>query len=240
MKREYTNLVRFFLDELIPPILRDNKYLMYPIFYYWFKGKYISEIMEFKRNAYSFSSDEYSNFYKKISNRADDRPTDMNMESINHIINNLDESLTTLLDVGCGRGFLLSQIRQKKNFDLTGCEIHNGLKEPDIKFQSGFVEHLPFADKSFDIVICTHTIEHIIDLDRALSELKRVARKQLIIVTPRQKYFYYTLDLHVNFFPISEALCHQIGIKNYSCSDIGGDWVYIADLNYHPVTLAVS
>ncbi|WPR77790.1 class I SAM-dependent methyltransferase [Algoriphagus sp. NG3] len=203
---------------------------MYPIFYYWFKGQYINEIMDFKKKVYSFSSDEYSYFYKKISNRADDRPTDMNMESIDHIIKNLDVNQNTLLDVGCGRGFLLSQIRQKKNFDLTGCEIHNGLKDSDIKFKSGFVEQLPFPDKSFDIVICTHTIEHIIDLEKALTELKRVAKKQLIIVTPRQKYYYYTLDLHVNFFPIAESLCNQIGIENYSCKDIGGDWVYVAEL----------
>lgn len=230
MKREYTNLVRYFLDELIPPILRDNKYFMYPIFYYWFKGQYISEIMDFKKKVYSFTPAEYSDFYKKISNRADDRPTDMNMESIDHIIDKLDVNLNTLLDVGCGRGFLLSQIRQKKNFDLTGCEIHNGLKDPDIKFKSGFVEQLPFPDKSFDIVICTHTIEHIIDLERAINELKRVAKKQLIIVTPRQKYYYYTLDLHVNFFPIAESLCHTIGIENFTCKDIGGDWVYVAEL----------
>lgn len=230
MKREYTNLIRFFLDELIPPILRDNKYFMYPFFYYWFKGQYISEIMEFKKKVYSFTSAEYSDFYKKISNRADDRPTDMNMESIDHIINSLDTNLSTLLDVGCGRGYLLSQIRQSSNFDLTGCEIHNGLKHQDIKFKSGFVEELPFPDKSFDIVICTHTIEHIIDLEKAINELKRVAKKQLIIVTPRQRYYYYTLDLHVNFFPIAESLCHQIGIKNYDCKDIKGDWVYVAEL----------
>lgn len=231
MKREYTNLVRFFLDELLPPILRDNKYFMYPIFYYWFKGKYIREIMEFKKNVYTYSSEEYSDFYKKISNRADDRPTDMNRESVEHIIRNLDESLSTVLDVGCGRGYLLSEIREKKNFDLTGCEIHNGLKHADIKFQSGFVENLPFPDKSFDIVICTHTLEHILELKKAILELKRVAKKQLIIVTPRQKYYYYTLDLHVNFFPIAESLCQQIGLNDFTCKDIGGDWVYVAKLH---------
>ena len=114
--------------------------------------------------------------------------------------------------------------------DLTGCEIHNGLKHADIKFQSGFVENLPFPDKSFDIVVCTHTLEHILDLKKAIHELKRVAKKQLIIVTPRQKYYYYTLDLHVNFFPIAEPLCQQIGLVDFTCKDIGGDWVYVAKL----------
>jgi ubiquinone/menaquinone biosynthesis C-methylase UbiE len=100
----------------------------------------------------------------------------------------------------------------------------------EVNFVEGFIERLPFPDKSFDIVTCTHTIEHIIHLKQALEELKRVARKQIMIVTPRQKYYFYTLDLHVNFFPTAELLNREIGLKDFSCKNIQGDWVYIGNI----------
>ena len=49
------------------------------------------------------------------------------------------------------------------------------------------------------MVTCHHTIEHIPNLAPAIAELKRISRKQVMIVTPRQRYYYYTLDEHVNF-----------------------------------------
>lgn len=227
MKREFTNVIRYVMDEWIPPVIRDSRWFMYPVFHYWFHGKYIREIMNFKKDVFYMSDEQYSDFYKKIHNRADDRPTDMNQASIDHMLKNMDPSATTLLDVGCGRGYFLNKVKSQKPYQLTGCEIHNGLGDTDINFVHGFIEKLPFPDKSFDIVTCTHTIEHIMDLKKALDELKRVARKQIMIVTPRQKYYFYTLDLHVNFFPTQEMLNKEIGLENYTCTNIQGDWVYI-------------
>ena len=44
---------------------------------------------------------------------------------------------------------------------------------------------IPFEDSSFDIVFCSHVIEHIFDTDKALKEFCRVLRKggKLIIMT---------------------------------------------------------
>ena len=38
------------------------------------------------------------------------------------------------------------------------------------------INNLPFKDKSFDFIICTHLLEHIIDLEKALKELIRVGK----------------------------------------------------------------
>jgi SAM-dependent methyltransferase len=231
MKREVTNVIRYVMDEWLPPVIRDSKLFMYPVFYYWFHGRYIPEIMEFKKKVFYMNDGEYADFYKKIHNRADDRPTDMNQASIDHMLKNMSPDAESLLDVGCGRGYFLKQIKAAKPYDLTGCEIHNGLPDNlEVNFVEGFIERLPFPDKSFDIVTCTHTIEHIIHLKQALEELKRVARKQIMIVTPRQKYYFYTLDLHVNFFPTAELLNREIGLKDFSCKNIQGDWVYIGNI----------
>jgi len=46
----------------------------------------------------------------------------------------------------------------------------------DRPFVFGFLERLPFKDKSFDFVIASHVVEHSAAPDRALAELQRVAR----------------------------------------------------------------
>ena len=45
----------------------------------------------------------------------------------------------------------------------------------DRPFVSGDVEHLPFKDRAFDFVYCSHLLEHTRDPGRAISELERVA-----------------------------------------------------------------
>ena len=44
-------------------------------------------------------------------------------------------------------------------------------------------EDLPFADRSFDAAMAAFTIHHWTDLDRGLSELRRVTRGPIVIVT---------------------------------------------------------
>jgi SAM-dependent methyltransferase len=227
MKREITNTVRYLMDNWLPPAIRDSKIFMYPFFYYWFKGKNIPKIMNFKKDVFYMSEEEYTTLYKTIEVRAGDRPTDMNDASIEHIIKHADKSAQTLLDVGTGRGYFLNVLSERTPYRLTGTDMYDNIPGLKADYVKGYIEKLPFADKAFDIVISTHTIEHIINLREAIDELKRVAKKQVIIVTPCQKYYFYTLDLHVNFFPTKEMLNREIGLKDYECVNVDGDWVYI-------------
>jgi ubiquinone/menaquinone biosynthesis C-methylase UbiE len=88
---------------------------------------------------------------------------------------------------------------------------------------------LPFGDKSFDVVICTHALEHIRKPRKALLELIRVTRKRLIIVVPRQREYRYTVDLHVNFFPYMYSFKRFIGIKDALYLDLKGDLLCCVD-----------
>ena len=67
--------------------------------------------------------------------------------------------------------------------------------------QAADITGLPFEDHSFDVVLCTHALEHIRDPQKALGELMRVTGRRLIVVVPHQREYRYTVDLHVNFFP---------------------------------------
>lgn len=231
MKREITNMIRNFMDNWLPPIIRDNKYFMKPFYYYWFKGNTGDALMNFKKHVYSMSEEEYSSIYINLDWRAKDRVTDMNAASIEYIIKHLNKDATSLLDVGCGRGYFLNLVAEKTSLKLTGTDLFDHIEGLKATYVKAYVEKLPFADKSFDIVTCTHTIEHVLHLKLAIDELKRVACKQLIIVTPRQRFYYYTLDHHVHFFPIKELLIKEIGLTDFECVNIKGDWVYSGNIS---------
>lgn len=231
MNRNITNIIHFFMDECLPPIIRDNKYFMWPFYFFAYRGKNIKQVMEFKKNIYQFTSEEYTDFYSGLNTISRNRLTDINTPSLNFILDNLYKDAGNLLDVGCGRGYLLKQIKKKyPALKLSGVDVVEKYASSEFKYIKGNIENLPFEDKSFDVVTCCHTIEHIINLDQAISELKRITRKQLIIATPCQRYFYYTLDEHINFFPYREQLTSLINIKEHSCRKILGDWVYIAEI----------
>ena len=232
MNRRITNSIRFVMDELIPPFVRDSKIFMYPFYVFAYRGKDINEVMNFKKNVYSYSEEEYADFYRGLNTISRNRKTDLNQGCIDFILKNLDDTEETVIDIGCGNGFMLSEISKKKpNKSLFGYDLKKPEGETVYEFIQGNVEKLPFEDNSFDTVICCHTVEHLLSLDLCISELVRITKKQLIIVTPCQRYFYYTLDEHVNFFPYEKKLSSVIPMENYTCDKIQGDWAYLGKKN---------
>ncbi|WP_395062784.1 class I SAM-dependent methyltransferase [Flavobacterium sp.] len=231
MNRTITNSIRYIIDEFVPPILRDSKWFMYLFFFIFFKGKKIKLYMEFKQLVYLMNDQEYAEAYRQLDCMGTDRPTDLNQLSINYMLKNISSEATNLLDVGCGRGYWLNKLGEITNLNLTGFDMHDSVALTTATYVQGRIEKLPFAEKSFDIVTCHHLLEHLKDLPAAISELKRVAKKQLIIVVPCQRYYYYTLDMHINFFPIKEYLQEVMKIEKYTCENKWGDWVYIGYLD---------
>lgn len=231
MNRFITNSIRFLMDECLPPIIRDNRYFMYPFFRIWFKGKDIKKYMDFKSNVYNYTDEEFADFYRNRDSIATRRITDLSKVSINHMLARLDSRAKNLLDVGCGAGYFLNQVNANTDLTAHACDIVNSLKFGNIEFHEGNVEKLPFADNSFDIVSCHHTLEHVRNLEASVSELKRVAKYQILIVVPCQRYFYYTLDEHIRFFPYKALIEHAIGLNTKTCEKVWSDWVYIGKIS---------
>ena len=211
MKTSITNRIRSVIDAL-PRAIRDSRWFMGPFFFVWFKGKHVRTAMEFKSLAPSMSDAEFAEVYRNVTTFADDRVTDTHPEAMAYVLSRLEAG--TLLDVGCGRGYFLSKVRG------IGCDLLGG----DV---IAMAERLPFRSKSFDVVTCFHTLEHTRDLGRAIAELRRVARKQVIAIVPRQRRFHYTLDLHLQFFETPEALAAAMG-KPGEIRQFGSDLVYIS------------
>jgi SAM-dependent methyltransferase len=82
------------------------------------------------------------------------------------------------LDVGCGTGRLLAFLEATmSDVATTGVDIG---APPEFHAKGHFARasafDLPFPDNSFDLVFCSHVIEHLVDPQAVLSELTRVCR----------------------------------------------------------------
>jgi ubiquinone/menaquinone biosynthesis C-methylase UbiE len=113
----------------------------------------------------------------------------------------------------------------------TGCDYTKQAQR--FEMVKGSILSLPFDDNSFDVVLCTHALEHIKDHRRALSELLRVTKRRLIITVPRQREYKYTIDLHVHFLPYLYSFKQFIGIEDALYFDMQGDFLCQIDKQQH-------
>jgi len=230
MNRKTTNLLRFFLDECIPPLMRDNRFFMLPLFYLWYKGKNVTRLMEFKKTFHTLSKQDYLKYYQ-IYDSLPARETDLNTSTLKYIVSALKSfSELNIIDVGCGNGYLLTKLHNSGFKKLTGCDINPPETSDGIKYVNAEAENLPFHDLEFDITVCNHTLEHVIDIQKAVLELKRITRKFIVVTIPCQRYYHYTFDLHVHFFPEESYVHNLMRIPNGKCEKIDGDWCYIGSL----------
>ena len=95
-----------------------------------------------------------------------------------------------VLDVGCGKGFLLYDFTQVvpglivRGLDVSGYAIENAKPEVKSLIDRGTAAKLPYADNSFELVISINALHnlHSYDLDPALRELERVAGDKYLCV----------------------------------------------------------
>ena len=118
-------------------------------------------------------SSDYSNTLGKYTEPMD-----------NALIKELDgKNFKTLLDVGCGNGIFLSMVLNKFDAVVSGVDISPGMIEKSKELLGGRAylkigdsEHLPWNNKSFDVVTCNASFHHYPGPELALKEMKRVLR----------------------------------------------------------------
>ena len=103
----------------------------------------------------------------------------------------------SVLDIGCGKGFLLHDLRQAvPNASVTGLDIsayalEHAIEDVRLRVVRGTAAHLPFADKSFDLVVSINTLHNlrVAELDSALREVERVScgAKYVVVDTFRDE-----------------------------------------------------
>jgi ubiquinone/menaquinone biosynthesis C-methylase UbiE len=102
-----------------------------------------------------------------------------------------------ILDVGCGKGFLLYEFTQVipeaqvAGIDVSQYAIDHAKEEVQPLLRVGRAEQLPFEDHSFDFVVSVNTLHNLFNYELwpALREIERVARgpKHVIVESYRNE-----------------------------------------------------
>lgn len=101
-----------------------------------------------------------------------------------------------ILDIGCGGGYLLKELENIAS-SLTGIDISevalNIAKAtcPSAVLQEASAENLPFGESSFDCVVCLGSLEHFLDINKALKEMGRVLSSDGWIFVMVPNLFWY-------------------------------------------------
>lgn len=132
------------------------------------------------------------------------------------------ENFTDVLDAGCGTGAVLSLLSEKyPSKHYTGIDLSSEMisvasakKLPGVRFLCGDCENLPFADDSFDVIICSmsfHHYPHPVDFFRSCKRVLRPGGRLII----RDMTANTILRIFIN--RIELPLCHLIGKGDVAC-----------------------
>ncbi len=113
-----------------------------------------------------------------------------------------------VLDVGCMTGYLSYFLQIKDNI-VSGVDfLESAVESARNRGIDAFhcdIEHeqLPFADSTFDTVVFSEVIEHLVDPIVALREIRRVLKPGgvIIVATPNIAYLQYRLELLAGRLP---------------------------------------
>ena len=97
----------------------------------------------------------------------------------------------SLLDVGSAEGYKAYIAKQLfgvkvKNSDLSEEACKRAEEIFWIESMPADIHNLPFQKNEFDVVLCSETLEHVVDLHKAIDELLRVARKAVVLTVPHE------------------------------------------------------
>ncbi len=159
----------------------------------------------------------------------------------------LDEQMI-VLDVACGAAHvaeaLAPHVRQVVGIDLTPALLELGagrLRDAgvdNVLLQEGDVAALPFADASFDVVVCRTALHHFPDKRRALHEMARVCRPEgrvvvLDMVAPSDEVRDTFDAVHTAFDPshagvlleaeLADLMADTVGPLSYGATDMLAD-----------------
>jgi 2-polyprenyl-3-methyl-5-hydroxy-6-metoxy-1,4-benzoquinol methylase len=126
---------------------------------------------------------------------------------------------SSFLDVGCGSGDNLMRAQLELNCSVQGIDPSPGehgvgrfIKNTKIQefITKGSAEEIPYDDNNFDIVFCSHVLEHVMNEKKSLNEITRVLKQDgiLIIGMPTASmaiialvsYYLFTTHVNILFF----------------------------------------
>ncbi len=102
------------------------------------------------------------------------------------VIESLIEPGSSVLDIGCGEGALLANLIEDRNIHGEGIELEEKLVLDCVRKGLPIIQHdieeglENYADKSYDYIILSQTLQTVKNTEKVLSELMRVGKKVIV------------------------------------------------------------
>lgn len=104
-----------------------------------------------------------------------------------------------ILEVGCGTGLILEKL-SKIAKKAVGIDISEGMikkaRKKGIYALKANVIKMPFENSSFDVVYSFKTLPHILEIEKAISEMKRICKNKGLLIL--EFYNPYSLKFILN------------------------------------------
>lgn len=108
--------------------------------------------------------------------------------------------IKNFIDVGCAEG-LYDRCYERIDPDanVIGIDIAKNylvkakIESPKTSFVQADMEYIPFKNRKFDIVLCTETLEHVLNPKKSFLELLRLSNKYVILSIPGHTPLFYLI-----------------------------------------------
>jgi 2-polyprenyl-6-hydroxyphenyl methylase / 3-demethylubiquinone-9 3-methyltransferase len=149
----------------------------------------------------------------------------------------LNPQQLTVLDVGCGGGFLAEQFAaigctvtgiDRSQPTLAAARAHAQESGLAITYLEGSGEHLPFENRQFDIVCCCDVLEHVDNYNDVIAEISRVLK-------PGGIFFYDTINRTLKSKLVAIKMAQEWRLTKFMPED-----VHVWDKFIRPHELATS
>lgn len=151
---------------------------------------------------YKKDAEEFDYFEERIGATKDDE-----RRVHQYILSRINNKIESVLDVGAGSAWVAKQYENTDvrviSLDISKKNVQRAKEIVQNKNHAPIVSdsfNLPFNSSTFDIVIASEVIEHVIEPEEFVWELLRVVKPmgKLIITTPYKEKLKYYLCVHCN------------------------------------------
>lgn len=124
----------------------------------------------------------------------------------------------TVLDVGCGAGHLLTDLRMFRQIRPVGVDVsldrYRVTEIPAAQFDGHI---LPFLEKSFDVTVCCYVLHHLTPehAKELLGEMLRVTRRRIVLLEDSLPQFGLMYRLRNRFHRINAAALYGVESATY-------------------------